>query len=117
MMENKEGKMECPECKGGMCSECGHMHGMSCNHCWRHGGYKFIRWIIGLIILAFVFGAGVKLGELKSMFYGSDGKYSLPGGYMMMWRGGQSGLENGYFGPAMMNLGGKNYQATTSTSK
>ncbi len=116
--ENKEFKDECSECKFGGCPECGHGHGhmhghMWCHHC--HHGFRFVRLIIGFLILVFVFWAGFKLGELKSlMFYGADGARSLPGGYVMMWHGGQSGLENGW-GPAASNLYGKNFQPPTSS--
>ncbi len=110
--------MECPECRNEACHECGHMHGMGagCYHCWRHGGFKLLRWIIGLMILVFVFWAGFKLGELKSlMFSGQDGRYSLPGGYMMMWHGGQSGIDNGYYLPSSINTGGTNSKTPTSS--
>jgi hypothetical protein len=93
-MENKEYSNErCGMC-GGDCGQCGEQgmrcerHGMGCRqmHGMGCGGrHLLLRLVLGLAILAFVFGAGVKLGELKERMVG--GQYGYGGGYGMMQRG------------------------------
>jgi hypothetical protein len=116
-MEDKE-KMEkeCPVCKCEYCRHngyCGHMHGPMSHLCWRHGGFRFWRWVIGLLILVFVFTAGVKLGELKSYFGGNFlDRSGLRQGYYMMYDG-----QNFTFGPGTNNLRANNSQTPTSSVK
>lgn len=59
--------------------------------CWgHHEGCKkhiWLRWILGIAILVFVFSMGVKLGELKALFNGDRGYGNRDYGYKMM-RGG-----------------------------
>lgn len=85
--------MKHPE--GCRCDECagyGHMHHMHMNGMCCHGytgGHKLIKIIIGLIILAVVFWAGVKIGEIKSFYgvYGSNGIYIMRGISPEAWYG------------------------------
>jgi|SRR3989344_3965193 len=72
------------------CHDCCHgRHGMM-------GGFSWLRILIALVILGFIFSAGVKFGELKSGFYGYGmmgggergffmKRASAPNGQNMMW--------------------------------
>jgi hypothetical protein len=53
------------------------------------GGHKLIKIIIGIIILAVVFWAGVKIGEIKSFYevYLSRGIYMMRGISPESWYG------------------------------
>lgn len=105
-MEQKEYSKEevgmCEGCDCGQCSgmECGgyegcgtgyhRMYGMGC------GRHYVLRWILGILILAFVFIAGIKLGEFRERVWGGgygyrimDRGYNMMPGYgMMQWRDG-----------------------------
>ncbi|MDE2001110.1 MAG: hypothetical protein KGI60_00920 [Patescibacteria group bacterium] len=87
--------------KEGMCESC---HEHMCMRCW-WGKSRLGRWIVALLLLAFVFWCGVKIGELKSRFetqwgygYGSNAPvmmrtWSSNGtapGWNMMWGWDQS---------------------------
>ena len=66
----------------------GHDHAM-CGHgmcCHGHHRFFWLRWLLGIIILAAVFGIGVKVGEFKGEF-GSQG-FGRHGGNMMYQRQG-----------------------------
>jgi hypothetical protein len=104
---------KCENCHGGGCGcGCGHCGAGGCGggmcSCWKYGGHRPLRILLGLIILVIVFAMGMKLGELKGMynsgFYGGD-----------MW-GGRN-MMRGY--PGMMMNGGMNgnpmMQSTTTT--
>ncbi len=78
-------------CKN-MCRGCGMMGGKM--GCGGIRGHFFLRMILGLFILAVVFAAGVKLGELKVTI--EEGLY----GYQMM-RGGHLGT------PGLYMMGGE----------
>ena len=62
-------------------------HGHACGSCHSHDhGHYLLRWVLGLIILAAVFGLGVKVGEFKASleggyFQGHMGQYNR----MMYW--------------------------------
>ena len=75
------------------------------------GRYYILRWILGALILAFVFGAGIKLGEFKEQAwgngygmmqrgYGNDYGRTIPG-YGMMQEQGRSNAD-AYYGYGMM---------------
>lgn len=104
---------QCPMCRcmAGKCDgECQHCGG-NCH--WCGGKHRIIRWVLGILILLFIFLVGVKFGELKSYMYGGGlgmGDY----GYYPIHR---SMMLNGYvYGPDMMNLWNKS-QSPTSTTK
>lgn len=89
-------------CGGG----CHHMYGMRCG-----GRHFLLRWILGIIIIAFVFGAGIKLGEFKERAWGGeygyrmmDRGYGAPTmGYgMMRWNGGIDSATDQYYRYGMM---------------
>ena len=65
-----------------------HHDGHKCAMCLWHYGEKHVllRWILGLAILAIVFGIGLKIGEFKG---GLEGGYygSGFGRHGMMWGG------------------------------
>lgn len=93
MTEEKNNNIEgagscCMFCKGGKM-----MHG----HNGMHKGCHVIRWILGILILWVVFMGGIKLGELKSFFYGSES-----------WSGHMSRKCNSNFDSSLMN--GSRYQ-------
>ena len=58
----------------GRCGKCGHYCGF--------GGRHILRWILGIIIITWVFSLGMKFGEFKSVFGGEYGGY----GYNRMMR-------------------------------
>jgi len=89
-MENKDNKGEC------VCGE-----GCGCYMC-KHGGHRVLLWVlIGIIVLIFVFAAGVKLGELRGAF----GGYGRHGGYMIMRTPYGYGMNGAVpTGPGMMGL-------------
>ena len=62
---------KCPNCYGS--------YGRG-NSGWHHYGHRFffLRWFLGLIILAMAFSIGVKIGEFKGEFEGAYGD-----GYLM----------------------------------
>jgi hypothetical protein len=69
--KNQGGHMGGYDCK--MCQMMGEMHGKMCpgGHCrW---SFMLIKMIVCLIVLGVVFAAGIKLGELKGVFYGEYG--------------------------------------------
>ncbi len=75
-MDNKDNQSGHPEgckCFACHCGRCG------CGH-WG-GGFSWLRILLAVIILVFVFGVGFKLGELKSSFerYGSRSGYHMMG--------------------------------------
>ncbi|TSC60292.1 MAG: hypothetical protein LiPW15_170 [Parcubacteria group bacterium LiPW_15] len=87
-MEDKKGMKECCDncgtCENGACSVSGHGHMGMCSYGGWHGrcgmGHWVLRAIVGIVILTFVFWAGIKLGELRSMLYNSDFGYGMMGG-------------------------------------
>lgn len=77
-MDKQEGSTENPMPFNKSCKMCG--TGMCC-----HGHRHFwLRWLLGIIILAAIFCIGVKIGEFKGAF-GRD--YDNQQGYMMRQRG------------------------------
>ncbi len=78
---------KCPMCSGGKCEACGGCACGSC-HCFMHGGCRrrWLRWLIGIIVLAIVFCAGFKLGAMFSFWGG--GYREMPVRYMMRGGGG-----------------------------
>jgi hypothetical protein len=63
----------------GMCPMCG--HGMC-----HHHRFFWLRWLLGIVILALVFSVGIKVGEFKGEF--GNGHFGSRGGYNMMYRQG-----------------------------
>lgn len=59
MQENKNNCQVCGAGEGGYCGSCG----MSRNYFGNH----ILRWILGIIIISWVFSIGMKIGELKAM--------------------------------------------------
>ena len=51
----------------GRCGRCGHRCGF--------GGYHILRWVLGIIIISWVFCIGVKFGEFKASVEGSGYGY------------------------------------------
>ena len=97
----------------GMCERCGLCaqeeervsYGKGCHracglHCF--GRHYLLRWVLGILILAFVFSMGVKLGEFKERTWNGGYGYrqaeytyrGMPGYGMMQW--GLGGDENWY---------------------
>ena len=70
-MENNKNVCEGCECKchGNNMNMCG---GMSCGR-WGGGAHHLLRWVIGILIIVFVFCAGLKLGMMVG--YLNDGGY------------------------------------------
>jgi hypothetical protein len=68
-MAFNNGQKSCKMCGHGMCG-CGHRH------------FFWLRLLLGLIILAVVFGVGVKVGEFKGAFGRGFGRQS---GYNMRY--------------------------------
>ncbi len=96
---NKEGMQGNHD--GGRCMMCS-MHGGMCGGCGKH---HFLRIVLKLIVLALVFWAGVKIGELKG--YYEAGYFGSP---RMMW-----GAQNGAYGPGGMM--GWYWNGATTTAK
>lgn len=114
-MENKNGNgkqsdmCSCGCCGGGS----GWMgHGGMWHGGHRHGVWFIVRLILLIILLSIVFGAGVKLGELRAAFggYGWSG-YGMMGSPYYYDNTGQGY----YMGPGMMRLYGGVPQATGTT--
>lgn len=112
-MENKEYSKEdgckwCDDCH----MMCNKMHGMGGHGMGRH---FVLRWILGILILAFVFGAGIKLGELEERIAGV-GYGMMNGGYNynMMQRGGYA-PEAYYYRGGMMQGWFDNQRPATTT--
>ncbi|MDE1919568.1 MAG: hypothetical protein KGH56_02595 [Patescibacteria group bacterium] len=103
MMDTKEmqGKEECGGCGG-----CG--HGMGC-----HGHARWARILVKVLVMLFVFWAGIQLGELKGILYAEYGNY----GYGMM--GGLYDGRGQAYGPGMMGewSHADGWQSTTTKSK
>ncbi|EKD24322.1 MAG: hypothetical protein ACD_81C00054G0004 [uncultured bacterium] len=115
-MENKE--QQGGMCMGGMCDRregedrrgactgCQKMYGMHCG-----GRYYHMRWILGILIIVFIFLAGIKVGEFKEGMrnsgYGTNrGSYATQERYNMMQRGG--GINSGaYYRGGMMSGAGE----------
>ena len=77
--ENDEGTKACA-CL--TCHDHGSMHGGMCCCCGRGGRFSILRVVIGVLLLIFVFWFGVKVGEVRSFFYGAG-----PNRVMMMHYG------------------------------
>ncbi|MFZ2522704.1 MAG: hypothetical protein WAX44_04255 [Minisyncoccia bacterium] len=73
-MENKNNVCEVCGSGNGKCGMCGGVCGV--------GGYGLVRWILGIIIITWVFSIGMKIGELKGMLdgggYGHSKYKSMP---------------------------------------
>ncbi len=69
------------------CEVCGSCAGRcgACGNACGFGGYGIVRWILGIIIITWVFSIGMKIGELKGMLesagYGKGSHYKY--GQMM----------------------------------
>lgn len=118
-MEDKKGMKECCEncgtCENGTCSVSDHCHmGMCGCGGWHRRcmmGHWVLRAIVGIVILTFVFWAGIRLGELKSALYNSDFGYGMMGGrsavsnmmgdrfYRNLDSSGQGWMMGGYYAP------------------
>lgn len=108
-MEEKKDMKDCCEncgtCENGSCGMAG--AGQCGSRGWQKhcgGGHMGGRLLLGLVILAFVFWAGIKLGELKAQFSGWDK------GYGMM--GARSSRGSDYFNKPIRMMGGY-YQGQT----
>ena len=60
----------------GRCNNCGHMCGFGSRH--------ILRWVLGILIISWVFCIGMKIGELKSELMGG-GYYSGYGNHMIRY--------------------------------
>lgn len=123
-MDNEEysKEEEGETCEGGCCGMgcegyeghdmgCGHMYGMGCR-----GRHHLLRWVLGIAILAFVFGAGIKLGELKERMAGVyESNYG--GGYNMMQRGGYTNAPEVYYYRSSMMQGLPGAQQAPTTAR
>ncbi len=66
---------------------CGCGNGMGCGcHGGRHMKYCLLRWVLGILIITFVFWMGMKIGEFKGEFEGGYGMHGQRG--MMIQYGG-----------------------------
>jgi len=88
-MENNQ------EMKNGTCTSC-KGDAMHC-HCWGMHHHSVLRVLVALVIVGFVFIAGMKLGELKAelaIFYTGNHSAMVTGGRgdMGMMRGGAYGM-------------------------
>ncbi len=92
-------------CNSGMSKGCGSMGGKMC--CGWGGMHRsfLLRIILMIVILSFVFEAGLKLGELKAELYG----YGMGGGH---W--GRSMMNGDSYGSGMMQGGAVGKQSTTT---
>lgn len=68
--------------------------GMGCDcSCHHHHGYRVLRWILGIVILFFVFAIGVKVGEFITQIRYLVGSGNFGYGYhTMMYDGGYMGV-------------------------
>ena len=104
-MDIQENKKEETKCA---CAWCSCKEWASCGS-W--GKHWFLRLIIKLLVLAFVFGVGVKIGEFKADFRNEFYGGHMRGGYYMMRGGtpnGWGGMMQGgvpYGGNGMMRWG------------
>ncbi len=59
-MEGNSNQNACNVCGSGngRCGKCGNMCGF--------GGYHILRWVLGVLIISWVFSIGVKFGEIKT---------------------------------------------------
>ena len=83
-----------------MCS----MGGDDCSWC-SMGRHRLIRFMIGVVVLAFVFWAGFKMGELHSALWGIGGEYGRAFGRGMMWQN----TYDAYPGYGQGMMGGRYY--------
>lgn len=95
-MQHPEG-CRCGMCQGKMCGMggCGMCSGGKC-----HPMFHVLRWVLGIIILIFVFSAGIMIGELKGALEATYGRNMMRtpyyGGYaypMMQNYGAQAGQQ------------------------
>lgn len=79
MSENSNNRNNVCEVCGsgnGRCGSCGNMCGL--------GGYGLVRWILGILIITWVFSIGMKFGEMKGALEGNGyGKHMYFRGQMM----------------------------------
>jgi hypothetical protein len=78
----------------GVCDVCGSGSGRcgKCGHACGFGGRHLLRWILGILIITWVFSIGMKVGEMKAVFEGSgygDHFYYRSGPVMPMMYGNQ----------------------------
>ena len=74
MDENK--RDNCDVCGAGPAGRCG-----SCGMYRNYFGHKVLRWVLGIIIISWIFSIGVKFGELKVMI-----EQNSPYGHNFMMR-------------------------------
>ncbi len=108
------GKMDGCGCGGGCggSDECGGrcgngMHGTMGVWCGRGRHHHLVKWVIILLVLMFVFWAGVKIGELKGLVE--------TGGYRMMMRRG-SGYSGDLYPMSGMMGGSWGWDSGSSSS-
>lgn len=100
-----------------MCDVCGSGNGRcgKCGHSCGFGRGHIIRWILGILIITWVFCIGMKIGELKAYLEASGFGYASHYNYraMPMMGGAWSGNDAVYFTqtsaqpiPPMMSTGG-----------
>ena len=92
------------------CHDHGSMHGGMCCCCHGGGRFSILRIVIGVLLLIFVFWFGVKVGEVKSLFYGG---YQ---GRSMMMRYGYENMGGGYGVPMGGAPGSGGEGSVTSTA-
>lgn len=61
MQENNNGGM-CQVCGAGVNGRCG-----ACGMSNRYFGHHVLRWVLGILIISWVFSIGMKIGELQAM--------------------------------------------------
>jgi hypothetical protein len=79
-MEDKDKKENMEDCNCMLCKTRSMMHGKMCCG-WGGHRHSFLRIVLLLVILAIVFSVGVKLGEFKSEFRGSQMEKGYYGGF------------------------------------
>ncbi len=88
-----------------MCEVCGSGDGR-CGQCGNMCGYRgnnLLRWLLGIIIITWIFSIGMKFGELKAQMYGGGYGHMYYKTMPMMGAAGYTVSTQGF--PAMMTTG------------
>lgn len=87
-MESGNNQNKCDVCGSGYgnCGRCGNMCGL--------GGRHLLRWILGIIIITWVFSIGMRIGQLTAFVGGDYGMHGYGRTMPMMygWQGGSGNV-------------------------
>ncbi len=89
MSDNNQNTCQVCGSGNGRCGSCGNMCGFGRNH--------ILRWILGIIIITWIFSIGMKFGELKAQLDGSGYGYGYKQMRAMPMMGGASWDQNTVF--------------------